>query len=459
MVAPPKAEAADTTEAGAEQPAGQRHPVVDRPDEHSWGAQAAGPGQETQADTTEEPVRRGPSVAVIGTAIRVLVSATEDDIMDSLETVRLKARARLASLFAQSVAEGHSAYDTEPASGADAFYDQEALVSALFDEKAVDDAIQVLSDSEVEGMHPDPARACPPPGQPKAKAPTVSSPPSSFQKAPPPPLPVEAPVAPVSKAAQKKAKHTDPQQLDPRDARQPAQPKVLSVQLVVPAEFQDYIAQETYPEDPVLTAPVGRDHPTPLFRYPPVPAHVQFGGAAPPKKVVVKSLPTKPPAASPAAPSAAAPAKPTTTPPPSAQSVAAPTKPPAASPSSTTTRPASSPTAPSPTRSTTTGTKAAQPGFVTDPVAKGNSATWSGEPKAQPVRVYPSVFPPGTVIPDVISPGVPFETSAPPYWDVSSTCRVRCPRCGLRPCGRVNRRGHRRSHSRHLCDPCKRQQE
>ena len=459
MVAPPKAEAAATTEAGAEQPADQRHPVVDRPDEHSWGEQAAGPGQETQAATTEEPVRRGPSVAVIGTAIRVLVSATEDDIMDSLETVRLKARARLASLFAQSVAEGHSAYDTAPASGADAFYDQEALVSALFDEKAVDDAIQVLSDSEVEGMHPDPVRAGPPPGQPKAKAPTVSAPPSLFQKAPPPPLPVEAPVAPVSKAAQKKAKHTDPQQLDPRDARQPAQPKVLSVQLVVPAEFQDYIAKETYPEDPVLTAPVGRDHPTPLFRYPPVPAHVQFGGAAPPKKVVVKNLPTKPPAASPAAPSVAAPDKPAAAVPPSAPSVAAPPKPSTTSPPTTSTRPASSSTAPSATRSNTTGAKAAQPGYVTDPVAKGNSATWSGEPKAQPVRVYPSVFPPGVVIPDVISPGVPFETSAPPYWDVSSACRVRCPRCGLRPCGRVNRRGHRRSHSRHLCDPCKRQQE
>ena len=323
MVAPPKAEAAATTEAGAEQPADQRHPVVDRPDEHSWGEQAAGPGQETQAATTEEPVRRGPSVAVIGTAIRVLVSATEDDIMDSLETVRLKARARLASLFAQSVAEGHSAYDTAPASGADAFYDQEALVSALFDEKAVDDAIQVLSDSEVEGTHPDPVRADPPPGQPKAKAPTVSAPPGLFQKAPPPPLPVEAPVAPVSKAAQKKAKQTDPQQLDSRDARQPAQPKVLSVQLVVPTEFQDYIAKETYPEDPVLTAPVAM----PLFRYPPVPAHVQFGGAAPPK-TVVKNLPTKPPAASPAAPSVAAPDKPAATLPPSVPSVAAPPKPP-----------------------------------------------------------------------------------------------------------------------------------
>ena len=316
-------------------------------------------------------------------------------------------------------------------------------MSAPFDEKTVDDAIQVLSDSEVEGTHADPVRADPPPGQPKAKAPTVSSPPGLFQKAPPPPLPVAAPVAPVSKAAQKKAKPTDPQQLDPRDARQPAQPKVLSVQLVVPAEFQDYIARETYPEDPVLTAPVGRDHPTPLFRYPPVPAHVQFGPSRRRRLQQPRQWQHRP---SQRPRHRRAPRQ-------------SPTKPPVAAPSSTTTRPASSPTAPSPTMSTTTGTKAAQPGFVTDPVAKGNSATWSGEPKAQPVRVYPSVFPPGTVIPDVISPGVPFETSAPPYWDVSSTYRVRCPRCGLRPCGRVNRRGHRRSHSRHLCDPCKRQQE
>ena len=118
MAAPPKAEAAAATEVETEQRGDQRHPVVDRPDEHSWGDHAAGPEQEAQATTTEEPVRRGPSVAVIGTAIRVLVSATEDDLMDSLETVRLKARARLASLLAQSVAEEHSAYDTAPASGA-----------------------------------------------------------------------------------------------------------------------------------------------------------------------------------------------------------------------------------------------------------------------------------------------------------------------------------------------------
>ena len=66
MAAPPKAEAAAATEVETEQRGDQRHPVVDRPDEHGWGDHAAGPEQEAQATTTEEPVRRGPSVAVIG---------------------------------------------------------------------------------------------------------------------------------------------------------------------------------------------------------------------------------------------------------------------------------------------------------------------------------------------------------------------------------------------------------
>ena len=154
--------------------------------------------------------------------------------------------------------------------------------------------------------------------------------------------------------------------------------------------------------------------------YPPVPAHVQFGGA-PPKQVPVKSVPIKQPAAS---GSGTTPSS--TTPAPTPSVAVAAKQPPA----------------------TVRGPQV----HVTHPVAKGNSATWSGEPKAQPVRVYPSVFPPNTVIPDVISPGVPFETTAPLYWDVSSQCRVRCPRCGLRP-------GHRRSHSRHPCTPCKNRQE
>ena len=81
-------------------------------------------------------------------------------------------------------------------------------------------------------------------------------------KAPPPPLPEGPTPGRISKAAQKKAKApVHPQQLDPRDARQVTRPKVLSVQVVVPA---DIIATETYPEDPVVLT-VGRDHPTPSF--------------------------------------------------------------------------------------------------------------------------------------------------------------------------------------------------
>ena len=57
------------------------------------------------------------------------------------------------------MAEGHSAYDAAPASGADAFYNQEALVSALFDETAVNELLQLLSDSEVG--HPPPTQFVP----------------------------------------------------------------------------------------------------------------------------------------------------------------------------------------------------------------------------------------------------------------------------------------------------------
>ena len=68
--------------AGAEE---RPHPVVDRPDQHSW---AAGPtSAPTQGAASGEP--RPPSAAMIGTALRVLVS--EDALMDSLEHLRLKA--------------------------------------------------------------------------------------------------------------------------------------------------------------------------------------------------------------------------------------------------------------------------------------------------------------------------------------------------------------------------------
>ena len=61
----------------------------------------------------------------------------------------------------------------------------------------------------------------------------------------------------------------------------PVAPQVLKVEVTVPAEFQDVIATETDTNDPVLVAPKGGTNPNPLFRYPPVPAHVQFGGGGP----------------------------------------------------------------------------------------------------------------------------------------------------------------------------------
>ena len=60
------------------------------------------------------------------------------------------------------------------------------------------------------------------------------------------------------------------------------------------------IATETYANDPVLVAPKGGSNPNPLFRYPPVPAHVQFGGTAPQptapaqQQVMVKNVPQVP---------------------------------------------------------------------------------------------------------------------------------------------------------------------
>ena len=111
--------------------AGQPQPVVDRPDKHSWAAgptsgQTPAPSDVNAEGAAPAEERRTPSAAVINTTLRVLVGATEDDLMDSLEHLRLKAEARLASLFAQSVAEGHNAHDEAPTTGADAWYNSEA---------------------------------------------------------------------------------------------------------------------------------------------------------------------------------------------------------------------------------------------------------------------------------------------------------------------------------------------
>ena len=116
----------------------------------------------------------------------------------------------------------------------------------------------VQSDSETEGPHHVLEQLPVAPGQPLAKKPAWDG-----AKGGPAQAPADKPLSPISKAAQKKARApSDPQQLDLRDGRQPAPAPNTApkVQLVVPAEFQDVIATETYANDPVLTAALGRDH-------------------------------------------------------------------------------------------------------------------------------------------------------------------------------------------------------
>ena len=47
-----------------------------------------------------------------------------------------------------------------------------------------------------------------------------------------------------------------------------------------------------------------------------------------------------------------------------------------------------------------------------------------------------------------------FEDSPPGYHDLSTECKVRCPSCWVRSCGRRNRPGYRRAHEKHLCPGC-----
>ena len=79
-------------------------------DEHSWGQAHPTDGGDGPGSGGVES-RSGPSAAAVRTAVRVLSDASEDQVMDVLKDVRLKARAKLAALFAQSVAEGHFALD------------------------------------------------------------------------------------------------------------------------------------------------------------------------------------------------------------------------------------------------------------------------------------------------------------------------------------------------------------
>ena len=357
-------------------------------------------------------------------AVRVLTEATADMVMDTLEDVRLIARARLAALFAQLVAEGHQAYDDDPVVGPGAFYDSALLAANLFPDDVVD---QALAQSAQDGGVVDSSDSIsdtPPEGAPAEKAAPVQQAPS------PKPVATTAACSPPPLSKKATAKAPNPQQLHPRDARQPkasdavvaVAPQVLKVEVTVPAEFQDVIATEIYTNDPVLVAPKGGTNPNPLFRYPPVPAHVQFGGKAPhptapaQQQVMVKNVPKVPVVR-----------KATTAPPPTTSS------------SATTAAPAADASAGAKPAGT------AQHQFVRNPKATGNRADIpSGEPKAKSNPVVPTVWPPGANLPPTTATGAQFATAPPDYWDITSQCMVR-PRCGLRPCG------HRRAHSRHLC--------
>ena len=375
---------------------------------HTWGearAEDAGDGG--------SHARSRPGAVAVQMAVRVLTEATEHMLMDTLEDVRLKARARLAALFAQSVAEGHQAYDADPVVGPVAFYDSALLAANLFPDHVVD---QALAQSAQDGGVVDSSDSIsdtPPEGVPAEKA-------ASVQQAPSPkPVATTAAWSPQPCSKKATAKAPNPQQLHPRDARQPkasdavmaVAPQVLKVEVTVSAEFQDVIATETYTNDPVLVAPKRGTTRTRSSGALPIPAHVQFGGKAPhptaaaQQQVMVKNVPKVP-----VVPKA------TTAPPPTTSSSATTAAPAGAKPAGTT-----------------------QHQFVRNPKATGNRADIpSGEPKA---TVVPTVWPPGVNLPPTTATGAQFATAPPDYWDITSQCMVRCPRCGVRPCGRVNRRG------------------
>ena len=243
-------------------------------------------------------------------------------------------------------------------------------------------------------------------------------------KAPPPPLPEGPTPGRISKAAQKKAKApVHPQQLDPRDARQVTRPKVLSVQVVVPA---DIIATETYPEDPVVLT-VGRDHPTPSFDMHRCLHTCNLGVVPHPSRCRSKSIPGQDDDA----------------------------------------RRLGNNTCCDDTGRVRGGNAQERHdaavyyqleasfffgGSLVDSYGYHGRQDTAADlrdppgPKrklgAENLKHFPFLCTQASSLlarsSRTLSPRpVPFETSAPPYWDVSSQCRVCCPRCGLRPCGRV----------------------
>ena len=114
---------------------------------HTWGEPRADDAGD-DAGRDAGAARPEPGAAAVQMAVKILCEATEDRVMDTLEEVRLKARARLAALFAQSVAEGHQAYDPDPVvSGPGAFYDSALIAANLFPEDVVDEALAQVVDS------------------------------------------------------------------------------------------------------------------------------------------------------------------------------------------------------------------------------------------------------------------------------------------------------------------------
>ena len=163
---------------------------------HTWGEpRTEDAGDEAGAGAGGS--RSRPGAAAVQMAVRVLTEATEDMVMDTLEDVRLKARARLAALFAQSVAEGHQAYDPDPVVGPGVFYDSALLAANLFPEEAVDEALaqtaldggvvdssDSISDTPPEGAPAEkPAPAQPAPSPKSVAKPTACSPPPLSKKA------------------------------------------------------------------------------------------------------------------------------------------------------------------------------------------------------------------------------------------------------------------------------------
>ena len=321
--------------------------------------------------------------------------------MDSLAEFRVSHRARLSALFGQSVAEGLGAYRTQLEQ---ATYDPAVLASALFGE-----------------------------------------------------LPDEGPVRDDLPSWSE----------DPAGTTAPTAPEELTTAQVTrttPDDYMDTIPSETYdlPEDEMPTA-CAADTGGVFGGIAAVPSSsATFGG----KPAAQNKAPPPPLPATDTGSQAASSGQL----PPSGGNVTtrAPDDP--VSKKATQKRPPvvppSSSTAPSSTTSKPPGAPARDPHTArSPPPPKRPSNTWgtalpsdfTGDPKgsAVPVRGAEASLP--AWAPVVAADGLPYHTSPPDYWDLSSVCRVRCPVCFSGMCSRRNLKGFRRAHSRHRCHACTQQ--